>query len=194
MPVYAVGITPLLQFILTADTDLRHVAFADDLGGAGKFQELRSWWQKIIEYGPKLGYYPKASKSWLVVKTKEQLDLARAAFDGTNLNITCEGRKYLGGFVGSAEGKTEFMKETVREWCDEVRLLAQIAKSEPQAAYTAFVGGYKHKLTYKIRTTDGLESHLQQLDHVIDSVFIPAVSSLILLHKNMPTQLKSLPS
>ena len=60
MPVYAVGITPLLQFIRTADTDLRHVAFADDLGGAGKFQELRSWWQKIIEYGPKLGYHPKA--------------------------------------------------------------------------------------------------------------------------------------
>ena len=119
MPVYAVGITPLLQFIRTADTDLRHVAFADDLGGAGKFQELRSWWRKIIEYGPKLGYYPKASKSWLVIKTKKQLDLARAAFEGTNLNITCEGRKYLGGFVGSAEGKTEFMKETVREWCDE---------------------------------------------------------------------------
>ena len=116
------------------------------------------------------------TESWLVVKTKEQLDLARAAFDGTNLNITCEGRKYLGGFVGSAEGKTEFMKETVREWCDEVRLLAQIAKSEPQAAFTAFVGGYKHKLTYKIRTIDGLESHLQQLDHVIDSVFIPAIS------------------
>ena len=68
------------------------------------------------------------------------------------------------------------MKETVREWCDEVRLLAQIAKSEPQAAYTAFVGGYKHKLTYKIRTIDGLENHLQQLDHVIDSVFIPAIS------------------
>ena len=44
VPVYAIGITPLLEILKpeTSDvTTLKHVAFADDLGGAGDLLELR---------------------------------------------------------------------------------------------------------------------------------------------------------
>ena len=39
MPVYAIGITPLLE-VIKAET-MKHVAFADDLGGTGELLELR---------------------------------------------------------------------------------------------------------------------------------------------------------
>ena len=56
MPVYAIGVTSLLASIKPEpDSNLRHAAFADDLGGAGKVQRLRVWWDRIVEVGSKLG-------------------------------------------------------------------------------------------------------------------------------------------
>ena len=37
--------------------------FADDLSGAGNLASLRRRWNNLAEVGPKLGHYPKASKS-----------------------------------------------------------------------------------------------------------------------------------
>ena len=51
MPVYAIGIRPLLEAIKpgTMDTSrVRHVAFADDLGGAGELIHLRNWWDNVV--------------------------------------------------------------------------------------------------------------------------------------------------
>ena len=61
MPVYAIGITPLLEMIKPEspkDITMKHVAFADDLGGAGELLELRHWWDNIVLWGLKLGYNP----------------------------------------------------------------------------------------------------------------------------------------
>ena len=54
--------------------------------------------------------------------------------------------------------------------------LSKIAKSQPQAAYSAFVGGFKHRLTYHIRTMPNINEELKALDHLIDTIFIPAIS------------------
>ena len=37
------------------------------------------------------------------------------------------------------------------EWINQLEVLSKIAVVEPQAAYCAFVGGFKHKVTYTIR-------------------------------------------
>ena len=55
MPSYAIGITPLLTGIRDENNvNVKHAAYADDLGGAGKLSELRAWWDKINEIGPLL--------------------------------------------------------------------------------------------------------------------------------------------
>ena len=65
MPSYAIGILPLLDVINTSNEPVNHAAFADDLGGAGRLERLRSWWGKIISRGPSLGYFPEPSNgSW----------------------------------------------------------------------------------------------------------------------------------
>ena len=73
------------------------MAYADDIGGGAKLHALREWWKNISENGPCFGYFPKASKSWLVVK-EDKFDEAKQVFEGTGINITSQGRKYLGGF------------------------------------------------------------------------------------------------
>ena len=47
-----------------------------------------------MEHGPDYGYYPNASKTWIVVK-EDKVDAAVAAFQGTEVNITIEGRDSL---------------------------------------------------------------------------------------------------
>ena len=104
MPSYGVGILPFLSIINPDRRDaVKQLAYADDIGGGSKLRKLREWWDKIVENGPSLGYYPKASKSWLVVK-EDKFQEAAELFKGTGIQITTEGRKYLGGFVGTKEG------------------------------------------------------------------------------------------
>ena len=51
------------------DPDLaKHVWFADDSSAAGKLAAPKIWWDALQRLGPSYGYYPKPSKSWLVVK------------------------------------------------------------------------------------------------------------------------------
>ena len=72
MAAYGIGLTPLLIILSEGDIDeaWKQVAFADDISGAGKLIFLRIWWDLVNKHGPLLGYFPKASKSWLTVKTE----------------------------------------------------------------------------------------------------------------------------
>ena len=69
---YALGILPMLHsfldFVLASDFQTRKVAFADDLTVAGKLADIKRFWDKLSTIGPKYGYFPKSTKSYLVVK------------------------------------------------------------------------------------------------------------------------------
>ena len=72
--------------------EVKHVAFADDLSGAGKLAMVWSWWD-IVLYVPLLGYHPRADKSWLIVViVKPNLEKKGGEiFVGTKFRITTEG-------------------------------------------------------------------------------------------------------
>ena len=55
-------------------------------------------------------------------------------------------------------------------------MLSKIAWFEPQAAYSCFVMGFKHKPTFYMRTIPNISSHLKRLDEVITTKFIPAIT------------------
>ena len=173
MQAYGIGILPLLFLINPyREEQTKHLVYADDLGGGSKLPTLRKWWDRVVEHGPKYGYYPKA---WLVVK-EEKLNEAIEIFGNSGVQITTEGRKYLGGFVGTPEGKKKYVEELCEEWISQLEQLSSIAKCEPQSAYCAFTAGFKHKLTYFIRTIPDLSEILKPLDDVINNKFIPAIT------------------
>ena len=67
----------------------------------GKIGNLHKWLDDISSCGPSYGYYANATKTWLVTKPGFQLEAA-AAFGDTNVNVTYEGRPYLGAALGSS--------------------------------------------------------------------------------------------
>ena len=56
--------------------------------------DLRDWWSQLGSHGPKFGYFPNATKTWLITKEKH-LTTATASFANTGVQVTAEGRPYL---------------------------------------------------------------------------------------------------
>ena len=90
MPAYAVRIVPMLSILKDESKSTKQIAYADYLGGAGLLVNLRQWWNNIERTGPLFGYFPKASKSWLIVKDSK-LEEAKKIFEGTGIKITTTG-------------------------------------------------------------------------------------------------------
>ena len=55
-------------------------------------------------------------------------------------------------------------------------MLCKIAWCEPQAAYSGFIKGFKHKPIYFMRTIPNIKTQLKQLDDGIRPEFIPATT------------------
>ena len=66
MAMYAIAVNPQIHR-LKHDTT-KQICFADDATAGGKLNNLREWWDCLINICPEYGYFPNASKAWLIVK------------------------------------------------------------------------------------------------------------------------------
>ena len=67
-----------------------------------------------------------------------------------------------------------YVNELVTQWISEIEVLSQIAKIELQAAYCYFTTGFKHKVTYLMRTTSSIDEELRRLNDVINNKLMPS--------------------
>ena len=185
---YAMGILPLVR-------QVNHIAhqlwFADDASAGGSLADLHLWWSKLSELGPSFGYHPKASKSWLVVKD-EHAEEARNLFSDLGVNVTTSGHQHLGSAIGEEDFVDLFLKKKVDGWLKELSILTEIARTEPHAAYSGFVLGFKHKLTYTLRTAPCSSELLSPIEDLIRNRFIPALTGRSMI-SDAERQLLALP-
>ena len=87
------------------------------------------------------------------------------------MRISTQGRPCLGAPLGSEEFVKQFV---VKDWCDQLLVLANIAITQLHAMYTAFVCGFEHKLTFLARTTPNIASLLQPMEETIHSRLLPS--------------------
>ena len=123
----------------------------------------------------KYGYHVNESKSWLILKDPTKRILVEEIFAGLAIKITTEGKRHLGAALGSDGFRIEYASEKVKKWCGEIHKLAEIAKTQPQAAYSAFTHGERHRFSYFMRTIAGMSEIMQPLDDIINSELIPAL-------------------
>ena len=151
---------------------VKKIFYADDGGGGGTLDQLLNWWKDIQTRGPLIGYFPNAKKTWLVVKPEHA---ARAAALFPDINITTEGQRYLGSYIGNKAGTEKFVKDQVLEWKKDISALARIAESEPQLAYSAYVYGTSRRWQFLCRTTPDISEYLVELELEIQDKLIPAL-------------------
>ena len=46
------------------------MAHADDISATRNLQNLKRWWDVLIESGPEFGYYPEPTNTWVVDKSR----------------------------------------------------------------------------------------------------------------------------
>ena len=189
MQMYALGVVPLIQ-AGQKETDNKYflqVWYADDATGAGKLTELRKWWDVISKDGPNIGYYPKASKTILVVKPEKAKE-AQRIFRGTNIDIEAaeerihsdtgitiedNGTRHLGATLGTQEFKEKFLQKKIEKLAQELQSLADISITQPQAAYTAYMWGFKSKWQFLQRVSKDSSHLFAPLENIINNSFIP---------------------
>ena len=73
MGAYALGILPLIKFLLEFINlnvmNAKEMVFSD-VSIAGRLNSIKDYWDKLTAIGPKYGYIPKPTKSYLIVKEK----------------------------------------------------------------------------------------------------------------------------
>ena len=166
MAFYATSMVPLS----TMPKDIKGLFYADD--GSGKLVNLKEWWSNLKVNGPPLGYFPNPPKSWLITKPAHK---ARAEELFPDIKITVTGHEFLGSFIGDQDSIKKFVEMKVKEWSKDIEALVEIASSEPQLAYSAYIFGTSRRWQTVCRTTPGISDHLRPLEELIRGRLIPAI-------------------
>ena len=175
MAMYALAITPLIRKLNECHPETKQVWYNDDATGAGTCINLRKWWDFNNVLGPKYGYFPKSSKTQLVVKPGFE-ESARSVFEGTQVHITAGGARHLGAAIGSRKSKEEFITKKVDEWIDEVKVLADIASTQPHAVYSALTHGVFGRWSFITRAVPDIIDFLLPLEHSLHQILLPALT------------------
>ena len=105
----------------------------------------------MTEIGPKFGYCPDPTKNWVVVVVKPCVsEKVESVFWNQNKDNWKSQR--FGGSVGTRKFKDPYITTKVNERIGQLELLSKIAAPELQSTYCAFTAGFKHKVTYTMRT------------------------------------------
>ena len=57
------------------------------------------------------------------------MDTARKVFNGSDIHITTEGHRYLGGVIGSEAFEQQFLQQKVQDWISDLRKLSMLNKN-----------------------------------------------------------------
>ena len=72
-------------------------------------------------------------------------------FSGTGIRIVTGAAKYLGSFIGESGAVANRVLQRISEWTKEVNQPADVAETEPRAAYVALTHGLRGRWTYLLR-------------------------------------------
>ena len=157
------------------------VCLADDISGAGSLDDLITWWKNVISEGKKFGYLVNEKKSWLILKDHGNLQEAQRLFSNTSIMLTTDGQRHLGAAIGTSNFHTQYAAEKVTKWCNELHPLAELAKTQPHAAYSAFTHSISSQYTYFTRMIPGMCEFIKPVDDVMRLELLPALLNSIVL-------------
>jgi hypothetical protein len=174
---YAIGTRPLIDTLneTTDSSKCQQVWYADDSSAGGKMMEVKKWWDILNEAGPKYGYYPKPSKTILIIKDSTSLSRANEIFSHTGITVTTTGERHLGAVIGSEDFRNEYINDKVSSWIQDVEQLAKLAIDEPQLAYTAYTKALCMRWCFLQRTIPNTSEYFVPLEEAIREKLIPAI-------------------
>ena len=112
MQMYAVSSRKIIDSLDANTVNVVQAWFRDDSAAAAKLMNLYILWQHLNKVGPLYGYFPSAAKTWLILKSPDNLERARELF-GPDVKITTDGKRHIGAALGTEEIKHGFIRNKV---------------------------------------------------------------------------------
>jgi hypothetical protein len=107
---------------------------------------------------------------------KEEEAEARVAFEEAGIEVDfCQGKRYVGGFVGSEAMLERWLDPMVKKWVTRIETLARIAVRFPQTAYAGLVSSLQAKWQYICHVVPGAGQYLEPVELALCEKFIPAL-------------------
>ncbi len=117
------------------------------------------------------------AKSFLVVKADREEE-SREHFAGTSVSITTGGTRHRRPAIGPRHHTAEYVTSIVRKWLEEIKLLADIAQSQPYVAYCAYGHGLSSRWSFLSRTIPDIADLLQPLEDTVQHhLLLPALTA-----------------
>jgi hypothetical protein len=139
----------------------------DNAGAAGKALPNVRCLDFLVKFGPTYGYFPEPSKLYYICKAEDE-DAAHEAFESYGLKINySRGQHYLGGFIGSALKKEEWLADMVVKWVGTVETLSTVAVRYPQTAYASFTFCLQNEWQYVQRVVANTAPFFSPLEAAI---------------------------
>ena len=172
---YAVGMLPLAKKIKTLHAAITTPFYADDLTLAGGAEECAAAFNTVRRFGPSIGYFAGAPKSW-VICSEEVEDEVKEIMEGKGIEIQyTRGTRYVGGFIGSAAMEDAWITPQVDAWAEGVKALARVAIRFPQTAYVGLTWSLQAEWQYLSRVSPRAAEHLGPIEDALRKVFLPAL-------------------
>ncbi len=92
------------------------------------------------------------------------------------MQITSEGRPYLGAPLGCQAYVNKFISEKVQQWSKELKLLSAIGTTQPHAAFAALTHGMTSKWSFFSRTVPHVSEQFQSLEDILRTDLIPHIT------------------
>ena len=136
--------------------------YANDSSCGGNMHAVLFWIKLLFKEGPKHGYFPLPDKSYLVV-APTFMEQAKQLFSPYGINIV-EGQRVLGGFIGSIKEGQSWANTKINSWDKSLKILSEVAKKQPQAAYVAVSKALQNEWNYLQRIFPNSESSFLHFD------------------------------
>ena len=126
MVAFALRVTPLIQHILeiTSSNKLysKQMAYTNNFTVVSSIKYIKCSWEQLNLFAGFFGYYLKASKSYLIVKS-QYLETVNVVFRNTKVNLTSEGMQHFGTVIGNYFYKEKYVNELVTILKNQLQIL-----------------------------------------------------------------------
>ena len=137
MIAYGISILPLINNIKQEIPDVTQPWYSDDAGDLGTFTIIETYFNSLTRQGPGRGYYPKMSKSILIVHP-ENLKAGKE-FGARHGFKVCTGTHYLRGYIKDNDYKSNWLRECTLAWDKSIDTISKTAGKYPQESYATVV-------------------------------------------------------
>ena len=175
MILYGIGLMPLAETLRCMDPTVLQPWYADNFALQGPASRVAELFQLLCRLGPSVGNFPEPEKCWVICPQSSKPH-ARKVFTDASLPVSyCQGKQYVGGFIGSREKRDKWLSPMTQRWVKGIERLAAIATRFPHSAYTGLVSCLSAEWQYICRTVPDIGPSLAPVENPLRTKFLPAI-------------------